>query len=233
MTIRPPKLIVCLAAAVCAFAAFNARAFNSFTPFTNFVTLTITAEGQTNSPSTNTANSTITYAKPTKGTLNTALILGELNGVVGFPLNGTNFSKAAKLVYIEGGNGNNPTGFAVLDGRNLTSVSNVMSLTTDISTNRIKSGMQNSTNGLASKTLSEISIVELDYDDTVVGGSITFNFRGIATTTTTDTVPSNGVYNETFSAKLTGMGSGVSIGSFIITGTASFSGSGQLTIPPT
>lgn len=223
---KPPKLVIGLAAAVCALAVSNARAVSVAGPaFTNFVTLTITAQAQGNTNAVNVTNTS--FAKPIRGTLNTTLILDELGGVT----IGTNFSKAAKLVYIEGGSGTN--GFAVIDGAKFYSVSNIMSLTTDISTNRVKSGVQNGSTGLAFKTISEMSIVELDYDDTVVGGSITFNFRGIATTTTTDTVPSNtGAYTQTFSAKLTGAGSGVSIGSFVVTGTASFSGSGVLTLPP-
>lgn len=220
------RIIGSMAVAVCALAVCNARAISGIGAFTNFVTLTITGQGQDTPPTTNTVNNTITFAKPQKATLNTALILNELGGVT----IGTNFSKAAKLVYIEGGSG--PTGFAVIDGPNFYSVSNIMSLTTDISTNRVKSGTQSETNGLASKTLGDMSIVELDYDDTVVGGSITFNLRGIATTTTTDTVPVANVYTETFSAKLTGTGSGYSIGSFVLTGTATFSGSGKLTVPP-
>ena len=215
-------------AAACALAVSDARAVAVPIPaFTNFVTISIVAQGQDTAPTTNTVNNTITFPKPVKGTLTTALILKELGGLL--TPGGTNFSKAAKLVYIEGGSGTN--GFAVVDGPNFYSVSNIMRLNTSISTNEVKSGTQSNTNGLAFKTLNNLSIVELDYDDTIdgVNGSIAFNLRGIATTTTTDTVPSNtGNYTETFSAKLTGTGSGVSVGPFVLTGTASFSGSGGL-----
>jgi hypothetical protein len=225
---RPLKIILPLIAAVCGLAVSNARAVAVASPaFTNFVTIGIVAQGQGTS-TTNTVNSTTSFAKPIKGTFNTALLLEELGGVT----IGTNFSKSAKLVYIEGGSGTN--GFAVIDGAKFVSVSNIMSLNTSISTNEVKSGTQSNTNGLALKTLSNLSIVELDYDDTIAGvnGSLAFNLRGIATTTTTDTVPSNGSYTKTFSAKLTGTGSGVSAAPFVLTGTASFSGSGVLILQP-
>jgi hypothetical protein len=228
---KPPKSFICLAAAaaVCALAVCNARAIVVASPaFTNFVTISIVGEGQ-GTISTNTVNDTTSFAKPKRGTLNTAQFLVEVGGVT----IGTNFTKAAKLVYIEGGSSTN--GFAVIDGAMFVSVSNIMSLNTSVSTNMLRSGIQSNTNGLALKTLSDISIVELDYDDTIpsVGGSLAFNLRGIATATTTDTVPSNtGTYTKTFSAKLTGTGSGVSDGPFLLTGTASFSGSGVLILPP-
>jgi hypothetical protein len=139
-------------------------------------------------------------------------------------------------VYIEGGSG--PTGFAVIDGANFYSVSNIMSLNTQVSTNKVKSGIQNGGpdgsggTGLAFKTISDISIVELDYDDTGAGGSLAFESIGIATSTTTDTVPSStGVYTETFSARLTAASDGISNGDpFIATLTVSFSGSGELSL---
>lgn len=230
--IRPSKVIVSLAAGVCAFAVCNARAVSSITPLTNFVTFSAVTEGQ--GASTSVGGTNTVFAKAVKQTHNTAALISELGSATGHT-NATAFSKAAKLVYIEGGTGAN--GFAVIDGATFVSVSNIMSLNTQISTNKWRSGTQSDITGLAFKTTTDSSIVELDYDDTAVGGTLAFFIRGVGTGTTTDTSPVSGTYTETFSAKLTGAGSGVSIGvplddPFIITGTVSLSGSGELTLPP-
>lgn len=218
------RVVGSMAVAVCVLAVCNARAVST-AAFTNFVTLSLTQTIQGNTNSVDVTNTS--YAKPSRASHNTAGLIQELGGVTSHT-----FTSAAKLAYIEGGTG--ATGFAVIDGSTFVSVSNIISLNTTVSTNKVKSGIQNGSTGLSFPTISNVEIIELDYSDIGVGtGTLAFDLAGVATSTKTDTVPSSttGAYTETFSAKLTGAGSGVSGTNsvpFIITGTASFSGKGDL-----
>lgn len=220
---KPLRVVVSMAAAVCALAVCNAHATVS-AAFTNFVTLSLTQTIQGTSSTVDGTNTS--YAKPSRASHNTAGLIAELGTVTA-----NTFSKNAKLVYIEGGTG--ATGFAVIDGSTFVSVSNIMSLNTQVSTNKVKSGIQNGNTGLSFPTISNVEILELDYSDVGIGGgSLAFTLAGVATSTKTDTVPSStGAYTETFSGKLTGAGDGISGSTpFILTGTASFSGKGDLSL---
>lgn len=237
---RPPKLIVSLAA-LCAFAVCNGRAqiTNTFT-----FSATITQQGLTNTvDSTNTL-----YPVPktsSHGLTGPTGLLSEIGRALDVELNhqDTNLlSKAAKLVLISNNTGSPE--FDVSDGANFYRLTNIMTIITDISTNRVRSGTQNGGpagsggTGLAFPQLKDLQVVGLNYDDTSIitdGSGLQFTIQGIASTTTKDTAPVSGTYTETFSAKVSNMtGSGFSGGEpFIVTtATLGASGTGTLTVPP-
>src|SRR5689334_13730939 len=117
---KPPKIVVSLAAVICSFAVTSAPAQNAITNLVTFSAVTYT-QGATND------NGTITTFGPTvkapHGTTGQTGLLGELGKVLTPPI-----SKSAKLVLIAPQNGG-PI-FGVLDGANLydLSASNIMSL---------------------------------------------------------------------------------------------------------
>jgi hypothetical protein len=224
---RRSKLIVSLAAAVCAFAVCNAHAQT-----TNIVTFSATETSQGTISTTQGTNTSFALAKASG--VSTADVIEELGLATT-----NNFSKAAKLVIISG---NDAPTFAVIDGANFVDVSAIMNLSFP-SENNVQSGIENGGpkgsggTGLAFKTLKQLQILELDFNDIDIGQGhdIQFSLRGLATATTTDTVPSSaGVYTETFSAKITSMtGDGTKDGvPFVATGSLSASGKGVLTLPP-
>lgn len=236
--IRPPKIIVSLGAAVCAFAVCNAHAqiTNTFT-----FSATITQQGLTNTvDGTNTL-----YPVPktsTHGMTGPTGLLSEIARAVSIE-NGSDtniLSKAAKLVLISNNTGSPE--FDVIDGANFYRLTNIMTIITDISTNRVRSGTQNGGpagsggTGLAFPQLKDLQVVGLNYDDTsIVADGLQFRIQGIASTTTKDSAPVSGTYTETFSAKVSNMtGSGFSGGEpFIVTtATLGASGTGTLTVPP-
>ncbi len=101
-------------------------------------------------------------------------------------------------------------------------------------TNFVQSGVQNGDTDLAFRTLKQMIPVEVDFNDIGLHASdLQFSLRGLASGTTTDTVPStNGVYTETFSAKITDMTGGGTKGgtNFVATGSVSASGKGELSL---
>lgn len=209
---RPSKLIASLAATACAFAVCNAHA--TVASFTNSLTISVTTTEQ--GASTVATNKT-TYAAPKTSTLTTASLISELGLATS-----NSFTSAAKLVMIGGS-------AAVIDGSKVVDVSSFLQIGNP-GNNRILSGTE-STSGLAFPTLKTTQLISVSFDDTSVrSNGLSFDLTGLATSTMTDTVPStNGVYNETFSAKvldMTGEGTNKTV-PFVATGTASASGKGE------
>jgi hypothetical protein len=136
-----------------------------------------------------------------------------------------NFSKSAKLVMIDGD-------FAVLDGGTAVDVSSIMSLS--FGTNDIESGKTSDSTFVALPTIKDSELVTLNFDDLSIanGSHIKFSMTGLASSSTSDSKPKNGVVTETFSAKIAGMtGEGTRNGvPFVATGSAS--ASGKLTFVP-
>lgn len=185
----------------------------------------MTTQGTIN---TNFEGTNTSFALERPAALNTAGLLSELAAATG----NSNFTaKAAKLVLI---NGEIPQ-FAVVDGTNTVLIStNIISLGFP-STSGVQSGVRNGGTGLAFKSLTQLTIVEVDFNDVGVGkgNDLRFSMRGLANGTTTDTIPStNGVYTETFNAKITDMTGSGSTGTnstpFVITGSMSASGKSVL-----
>jgi hypothetical protein len=225
---KPPKLIISLAIAICAFSALSAYAQ---TATTNTVNLTVTMTTQASIDTVQGTNTSYTLNKPFG--LKTADIISELGLATAH-----NFSTTAKLVIINSTVGN-PT-FAVIDGGNFVDVSGIMSLN-PAGSNPVQSGIQNGGpqgsggTGLAFPTLKQMLLVELDFNDVGMGQSSDFNFslRGIASGTTTDTKPSaSGIYTETMSVKISNMSGDGSQGGipFVATGIMTASGKGNLSL---
>lgn len=214
---KPHKFLITVAAAVCTFA------FSAHAQTTNVVTFkaTMTSQGTINTSFQGT-NTSFALEKP--AALTTAGLITEIGDA-----KGVTFTKAAKLVIID-------SSFAVLDGTNLVDASGIMSLSLP-STNNVQSGVRNGTTFLAFKSLTQLTVIEVDFNDVGVGNGsdLQFSMRGLASGTTTDTVPStNGVYTETFNAKITDMtGSGTkgtNSTPFVVTGSISASGKGNLSL---
>ncbi len=143
------------------------------------------------------------------------------------------FPAAAQLAVVPS-QGNNAD-FAVILGTNiLVDVSDIISF--DNGNVEIVSGAQNLQTGLASPTTKRLHLGQMTFDDSFAGnpnGSLTFRLQGLFTETVVDTVPKNGVYTETRTAKMTsGVGEGTSPGGpFICTGTISATGKAVLPAP--
>jgi hypothetical protein len=143
------------------------------------------------------------------------------------------FPAGAQLAVVPGQS--DSANFAVILGTNiLVDVSDIISFGGDDI--EIVSGAQNLLTGLASPSTKRLHLGEISFDDSAAGnpnGSLKFSLRGIFTETTVDTVPKNGVYTETRSAKMTsGTGDGTSSGGpFVCTGTISATGKAVLSIP--
>jgi hypothetical protein len=222
---RPLKLIVSLAAAVCTFVTVNASAQQGI--ITNSVTFSATTftQGGTND------NGTITtYTNAAVSSHSTIQILQELSNDIG------PFTRAAKLVLLTGQAG---ADFAVIDGTNFYDIggSNIMTLSFP-GENRIRSGKTSDVNpGVRSPSTTDIQLITLNFDDTSVGGSLTFTLTGVLNVTQTDTTPVNSTYTETVKAKVINMvgegsGGGNTVGAnpFVATGTLTVTGKGTLTI---
>ncbi|HLX70765.1 MAG TPA: hypothetical protein VKV04_14145 [Verrucomicrobiae bacterium] len=209
---KSPRLLISVAVAVCAFA-INVQAQT-----TNTVTFKATLTIQGPETTVQGTNNSFAVEKPTG--LSTAELIGELGTATSHQ-----FSKAAKLVLVDGE-------FAVIDGITNVDVSGIMTLTPG--TNFVQSGVQNGDTDLAFRTLKQMIPVEVDFNDIGLHASdLQFSLRGLASGTTTDTVPStNGVYTETFSAKITDMTGGGTKGgtNFVATGSVSASGKGELSL---
>lgn len=217
---KPPKFLISVAAAVCAFAICDTDAQT-----TNVVTFktTMTSQGAV---VTNFQGTNISFAVQKPKGFDTADLIHELE----LSTSNTNLSKATKLEII---NGDSPA-FALADGTNVILIDpRIISLNLP-STNSVQSGVQNGDTFLSFRTLKQLVIIELDLNDVGLGASdLNFSMRGLASGTTSDTIPStNGVYTETFSAKISDMtGSGTEGPTpFVITGSLSASGKGVLSL---
>jgi hypothetical protein len=130
--------------------------------------------------------------------------------------------------------GNNAD-FAVILGTNiLVDVSDIISFESD--NIEIVSGAQSLQTGLASPSTKKVHLGQFSFDDSSAGnpnGSWTFTLQGIFTETVVDTVPKNGVYTETRTAKMTsGTGDGTNPGGpFVCTGSISATGKAVLPAP--
>lgn len=213
---------ILFAASLCALAAVNAGAQT-----TNDFTFNAEINEQGTNSIINVSNTV--YAKPTVVIQNNAQLLQELGQAVN-PTNG--FSAAARLVLIIGPGGGQ---FAVIDGANFySSVSNIMTITTVGGT--LESGTMNIVTGLASPTIKDMEFVELSYDDTGTAlgtNGLTFNYTGLAKTSTTDTAPAgNGSYTETFKATANDLVGDGTVAGRPFVGTAKVTVSGKGTITP-
>jgi hypothetical protein len=220
---------IIMAGAALAFLTIAAGSLQA--QLTQILTITATASLQGGS----TDNGTVTtYAAPIKHTADTKQILAFLaqdENVEG-NYGSTNFPSGAKLVIAANG------AFQVLDKSDnlLVDVSDILS-SSNPGTNNIFSGKQNDTNGLASPTTTDLSLLTITFDDSNVGEGavgLTFSMTGIGTGKTTDTTPnvSTGAYTETDSGSLT---SATGEGSYqgdplVVTGSAKASGKGTLNI---
>lgn len=217
--IKPTKLILSLATAVCAFATCATRAQTN--PVTFSVTMTLQG------PSTTVQGTNTSYAAAKATPFSSAALIAELGLVTH-----NSFSKTAKLEIVTTGNGPE---FGVGDGADLVLIStNIMSLNPVDSTSVI-SGVLNGGTGLSFPTTKALTILELDYNDIGLGGKdIAFSMRGLFSGTSTDTVPSptTGDYTETSSAKISSMtGDGTEGGTnFVATGSLSASGKASLSL---
>lgn len=174
-------------------------------------------------------NTSFALERPTA--LTTAEIISELGTVTGH----TNLTKSAKLVIID----SESASFAIVDGTTFVAIDpSIMSLSLP-STNSVQSGVQNGGpdgmggTGLAFRTLKQLVIIEVDFNDIGLGGKdLQFSMRGLATGTTSDTVPTAaGDYTETFSAKISDMtGDGTEGGTPFATGSLSASGKADLSL---
>jgi hypothetical protein len=123
--------------------------------------------------------------------------------------------------------------FVVVLGTNvLVDVSDILSFTNGV--NKIFSGKKNNLTGLSTPTTMKLQIGRLDFDDTaIIGGTgLKFYMQGLVTQTETDTVPLNGVYTQTATAKLSnGTGEGSSgADEFVLIGTLTATARGKETL---
>lgn len=221
--IKPTKLIVSLATAVCALAACGARAQTN--PVTFSATMTLQGPSTLTDGGTNTS-----YAAAKATPYSAADLIAELGLATG-----NEFSKKAKLELI--GTGNSPE-FAVSDDDNFVVIStNIISLN-QIDSTFVISGTQNNNTGLSASTSKGLAILELDFNDIGVGNgnNLQFSMRGLFSATTMDTVPSptTGDYTETTSAKVSSMTGDGTLGgtNLVVTGSMSSSGKASLVLPP-
>lgn len=173
------KLIGVVAAAVCAFAVSNARAQVA----TNFVTLTVTfyQQGPTNNV-THGSNTVSVFGPTSVKTYNTSQFIQQ---VLGPDIGVTNFTSAAKLAQAG-------EVWMVIDGTNLVDITSDINVTPGDT--QIESGSQSQTTFLSDPKIAALLVATLQYND----GKVQFSVSGLATATTTDTVPNNaGVYTET------------------------------------
>lgn len=220
--------------AVVSALAFMASTGSTQAQVTNLITLTISALAQSN---TNDDGTFTTAPAPSKHTIATKDILSLLAMAKHAENNAypsTNFPAGAKLVVVTG---DNPA-FQVLTSTNtlLADVSDIINSDDGKFGNYVYSGKQNDTNNLASPITTNLHILTIKYDDTWINGSVGVKFYmiGLMTSTTTDTVPTAGVYTQTESHKLaSGTGEGIYQGQqFVLTGTMSASGKATLTLVP-
>jgi hypothetical protein len=194
---KPLKLIVTLAAAVCVLCSAHAQQQTNTATFTATMTLQ-GPEGPTT-------------AATLSSMLNTAGLITELGDATG-----NTFSKAAKLQVISG-NGPNAQ-FNIADGATSVLIpTNIVSIfpTTGHS---IVSGKETNTS-LHEK---QLMIFEMDFNDIGLGGTdLQFSLRGMGTIMTTETINSS-----TTSAKMTMLGDGSQGGTNFVAA-ASLSGSGH------
>lgn len=227
---RPPKLIVSLAAAACAFAVCNAHA-----QLTNNVTFSLTMT--TNAPGVTNGDKTTYTTK--SSSLNNASLLQEIGKALNVDTNitGTNITltSAAKLVLVTGQGAD----FGVIDGTNAYPLTSIMTIN---STNQgVESGtVSTNANGLPRSTRQTMLIV-LNYDDTSIltnaGEGLQFSLTGLVNVSTTDSgLTTTDTYTEQQSAKFAGAGEGQKGGTngtpFICTGTVMVTGKGELTPQP-
>jgi hypothetical protein len=196
------------------------------------ITITVMAIPQNSG----TSNGTTTNIPPSKASAHTtAEFLSRLAqdefAELNWPSN--SFPAGAQLAVVPGQSDN--ADFAVILGTNvLVDVSDIISFNSD--NIEIVSGTQNLQTGLASPSTKRVHLGAITFDDSLAGnpnGSLTFTLQGIFTETTIDTVPKNGVYTETRTAKMTsGTGDGTSPGGpFVCTGTISATGKAVLSVP--
>ena len=225
---KPPKLVLTLAAVICSFAVTSSRAQNATTNLVTFNALTFNQNPTTNDNGTTTTFGPI--VKQSHGTSGQTGLLHEIGRAVS-PVNG--LTAAAKLVLIAPHNAQPK--FAVIDGANFYDLSdtgsNIMSLSFP-GNNRIKAGTQSDTTVQRSTT--EVQLITINYDDTaLVDGGLQFTLTGVGTVIQSDTAPVNGTYIDTLNAKITPMvGEGSSGEPFVATGSVTISGKGPLTVPP-
>lgn len=210
------KLTILIAAAVCAFAVSNARAQTA----TNFVALTVTIYQQGPTATVTNAHATNTVFGPTS--VKTYSPTKFIQEVLGPDIGVTNFTSAAKLAQTH-------EEWLIIDGANVVNLSGKLTISIIYSETEIESGTQNETNSLSAPKTTSLSVGTLQYND----GTVSFTVSGLATESTTDTVPNNaGVYTETGKTtvmSMVGQGSNQK-GPMIVTTKASINSKVQLSL---
>lgn len=209
------KLMILMAAAVCALAVSNVQAQIA----TNYVALTVTTYQQGPTATVTNAHATNTVFGPTS--VKTYSPIKFIQEVLGPDIGVTNFTSAAKLAQTH-------EEWLVIDGTNVVNLSGKLTINLIYSETEIESGTQNETNSLSAPKLSTLSVGTLSYSD----GTVSFTVSGLATGSTTDTVPNAGVYTETGKTtvmSMVGQGSNQT-GSTIVTVKASVNSKVQLSL---
>jgi hypothetical protein len=219
-------LITSIAAAVCVLAVSSARAQSAVT---NSATLSFLQYLEAN-PTTN--GSTITYKVVKEPHTSAQLIQDELAPLI-TNITHVAISSAAKLVLLTGNNG---ATFGIVDGANFYDLSTngygVMTFDFPGGNNvKVKSGTESDIT--TQKNTTQTQVIKITFDDTGIGGGLTFSLQGVATITETATAVVSGTYTDTVKAKATLAGNGYQSGfPFVVTSTMSISGSGKLSPVP-